>query len=393
MNPTKFQLLICFVLLICASCSTRTQEAESDQKEKVEALDFEALADLLIDRMDLQEGENILLVGLPGRFDPLISGLAERINNSPASYLGAISISDQQPESWSSDYTNASRDLNDAELQDYLKQVDIGIMLPGATPIDRVYGLIQDNLDEGEGRTIHFHWAGAYDLNGETLEISPAIDQFYQEVLFKTDYQKLAANQLTFENEMRGKKITVTTPAGTNISFEIGDRPVTKQSGDASAATAMMARNLIDREMELPAGAIRVAPIEETVNGQVAFPDANWGKTMVTGLILSFEKGKVTNMSAESGMEAVQQVMEQAGESAKSFREFALGMNPRLAIPEENAWIPYYGYGSGIVRLSLGDNTELGGNVSGGFVRWNFFTDATVVVGDDVWVENGKLIK
>ena len=168
---------------------------------------------------------------------------------------------------------------------------------------------------------------------------------------------------------------------------------MTKQSGDASAATVMLARNLIDREMELPSGAIRVAPIETSVNGKIAFPDALWDSTMVTGLVLTFEKGKVVNMEATDGLKVVEQVMEEAGEAARSFREFALGMNPKLAIPAENPWIPYYGYGAGVVRLSLGDNTELGGNVTGGFVRWNFFTDATVRVGEDVWVEDGKLRK
>ena len=60
--------------------------------------------------------------------------------------------------------------------------------------------------------------------------------------------------------------------------------------------------------------------------------------------------------------------------------------------PERFPWIPYYGYGAGVVRLSLGDNSELGGNVTGGYVRWNFFVDATVTVGRDVWVRDGKLL-
>jgi hypothetical protein len=82
--------------------------------------------------------------------------------------------------------------------------------------------------------------------------------------------------------------------------------------------------------------------------------------------------------------------MNAAGPAGRSFREFAMGMNPLLAVPERGPWIPYYGYGSGVVRLSLGDNTELGGNVGGGYVRWNFFTDLTVTVGDHVWVRSGR---
>jgi hypothetical protein len=45
------------------------------------------------------------------------------------------------------------------------------------------------------------------------------------------------------------------------------------------------------------------------------------------------------------------------------------------------------------VRLSLGDNSELGGDVTGGYVRWNFFVDTTVSVGGEVWVRDGKLVK
>jgi L-aminopeptidase/D-esterase-like protein len=41
--------------------------------------------------------------------------------------------------------------------------------------------------------------------------------------------------------------------------------------------------------------------------------------------------------------------------------------------------------------MSLGDNTELGGEVRGGGVRWLFFPDATVVAGDVTLVESGRL--
>jgi hypothetical protein len=71
----------------------------------------------------------------------------------------------------------------------------------------------------------------------------------------------------------------------------------------------------------------------------------------------------------ESGLEHVLQEVALAREAGRAFREFALGFNPLLAIPEHEDWIPYYGYGAGVVRLSLGDNSELGGEVGGGYVR------------------------
>jgi hypothetical protein len=88
----------------------------------------------------------------------------------------------------------------------------------------------------------------------------------------------------------------------------------------------------------------------------------------------------------------VERELANAGDAGRSFREFALGFNPLLSIPTSGErWIPYYGYGAGVVRLSLGDNSELGGKVGGGYVRWNFFTDATVTVGGTTWVTGGRL--
>ena len=44
-----------------------------------------------------------------------------------------------------------------------------------------------------------------------------------------------------------------------------------------------------------------------------------------------------------------------------------------------------------MVRLSLGDNSEVGGKVTGGYVRWNLFLDATLTAGGQTWVRDGQL--
>ena len=149
---------------------------------------------------------------------------------------------------------------------------------------------------------------------------------------------------------------------------------------------------LIDREVELPAGAVRVAPLEDSVEGTVAFPTSQWDGRPAEGLVLRFVKGKVVDVRAAKGKDAVEAEMTRAGDAGRSFREFALGLNPLLTVPERGPWIPYYGYGAGVVRLSLGDNSELGGTVGGGYVRWNFFTDLTVTVGGTTWVKDGVLV-
>lgn len=214
----------------------------------------------------------------------------------------------------------------------------------------------------------------------------------YQRALLQTDYTALSRVLGRFEQALRDGEIRITSPGGTDLRFRIGTRPVNRQDGDASAARAARGQVLIDREIELPAGVARVAPLEDTVEGTIAFAPSQWDSRPVEGLRLHFERGRVVRVEAATGREAVEAEMARAGEAGRRFREFALGFNPLLAVPDREPWIPYYGYGAGVVRLSLGDNSELGGTVGGGYVRWNFFTDLTVIVNGQVWVENGRLV-
>ena len=382
---SSFILLISFCWLACQKKEASTFQIKSFP-------DWEAIATKLLERSDLEAGEKVVLMAQPGSFDPLIFLLAKKIHETGAIYLGTFSVdSSSSPAAWETDFIKQAKGKSKEDLTHHLMQVDLGIMLPGANPLHVEYAAMQDVLKKDEGRTIHFHWSGAYELSGEMREIDSAINEHYQNVFLETDYLKLGTVQRSFEAAIRNQWITVTTPLGTNIKFTIGNRPVTKQDGDASSKRGQL-RNLIDREIELPAGAIRVAPLEETVEGSIAFPNSMWNGQQVEDLVLTFLAGKVVTIKATRGVEAVKAELEAAGTAGHSFREFAMGFNPLLAIPEDKPWIPYYGYGAGVVRLSLGDNSELGGNVEGGYVRWNFFTDATVRVGQEVWVEDGKLL-
>lgn len=358
-----------------------------------DGIDTALVANILVERMQLQPGERMLLVAIPGRSDALVTALRHRFTTARVVDLGVLAPIGEPDASWVTDFTRAAP-KDRAALATYLATVDIAVMMPGVTAQSPIYTGMQDVLRTGKGRTVHFHWEGAYALDGTVLPVTTERGQFYQRVLRDTDYRALGALQAEFERTVRAGPVRVTTPAGTDITFRVGDRPVTKQDGDAGAARARLGRNLIDREVELPAGAVRLAPLEETVNGRIAFPGGTWGGERVEGLVMQISNGRVTGFTATTGSAGVDRELAQAGDAGRSFREFALGFNPLLAIPASGErWIPYYGYGAGIVRLSLGDNSELGGRVGGGYVRWNFFTDATVTVGGTEWVSAGRLVR
>jgi len=397
----RLALSCCLSLIVLAASWACAPESADDAQAATPAaepgLDLEAVAGMLVARMDLQPGERVLLVGQGGgRWDALVPLLREGVAAAGGVDLGAVDVhgavlEGTEPTAFAAELASGPDGWAEA-----LRGVDVAVKLPGAVPDPAVptdvYRVLQDVLRGGQGRTVHFHWAGKTSFEMEELPLDALADRVYQTALLETDYAGLAEKLAAFEAALRQGPVRVTTPAGTDIGFEVGDRPVTRQDGDASAERAAMARNLIDREVELPAGAARVSPLLETVEGSIAFPPAIWGGERVEGLVLHFEGGRVVEVEAASGRDGVLAEMEAGGEAASTFRELAVGLNPLLAIPEGEQWIPYYGYGGGVVRLSLGDNTELGGSVGGGYVRWNFFTDATVTVGGEEWVRDGRLV-
>jgi hypothetical protein len=340
-----------------------------------DGIPHDALANRIVASLKPTAGERVLL-----RYDPNTLGSLEPVLRAKLEAAGA--------KVESLEYGAAP------DLAAKLANTDVYIWLPSAsdadTPPDQ-RELLAKWLDEGRGRQIHFHWnGGTRNVDGTEGAHSTAYDRVYADAL-NIDYAVLKQHQDSAIAALRGGDVRVTTPAGTDLTFRVGDRPFNRQDGDASKARMASARVRVDREIELPAGVIRVAPIEESVSGVIVIPSARFGGSSAEGIRLEFDKGKVVRASAKSGEAALKAFLASAP-GASQFREFGLGFNPKLVVPKGQTFLPYYGYGAGVVRLSLGDNFEVGGAVRGGGVRWMFFPDTTVRVGNTVIVANGKLV-
>jgi hypothetical protein len=365
-------------------------------------LDYPAIAQRIVAQLALKPGERVIEVAHPGLWEPLLPWIRYEVMRAGGVDLGTIDVmADPVPDGWNPEVLARAAEASRTAYKEMFRGVDAAIMMPGATTSHPAYQamqdwLVQDLADRRGRRTVHFHWVengSAYELPGQPLPSRVEIDRLYQHALLATDYAALAERERRFAAALSAGEVHVTSQAGTDLRFRVSDRPINLQDGDASAARAAAGRVLIDKEIELPAGVVRVAPLETSVEGVVAFPASQWDGRPVDGLKLRFEHGRVVEVTATRGREAVEAEMQRAGDAGHSFREFALGLNPLLAVPDRRPWIPYYGYGAGVVRLSLGDNRELGGAVGGGYVRWNFFTDLTVVVGGEVWVRDGHFLR
>lgn len=343
--------------------------------------DYEKCARSIANALQLSAGESVLVKLDTRVFTDLVPQLQNAIRSAGA-HIGGVILAEE---------TSVSSPEELASLRRLFENADVFVWLPELHQGNRsaLSQALNEWLDAGRGRAVHFHWqSGSYPIGMLEIPSQDFIDHVYLAAL------DVKAEELERQHQqaialLRSGPVRVTTPEGTDISFEVGDRPFCSQIGNATRERMQSARTRIDRDIELPAGVLRVAPIEESVNGSVFLPVWRPISTEGRNLILRFARGHVAVQGV--GADKIDQELTAAGGDARMFREFALGFNPLLRIPPEAPFIAYYGYGSGVVRLSLGDNEEMGGANRGGGVYWNFLHNATVSVGEQLLVKDGEL--
>jgi hypothetical protein len=346
-------------------------------------LNYDRMAARIVDSLALEKGERVIVRYDPGYFHEITGPLKKRIASRGAIVSAEI------------EYLKPPATGN-GRLARALKSADVYLWMPlrdelYVSPAEQQ--ALADWLKEGGAyREIHFHWSGGSVLADGLPTVHPAaFDRLYEAAL-DIDYGALAARQDRLIAALRQGALRITTPDGTDLTLRAGSRPMNKQDGDASPARARRARMKVDREIELPAGVVRVAPEENTVNGTLVVPEARFGGVIARGIRFHIASGKVTGFEAAENRAAVEAELKSGGPAGYRFREIGIGVNPRLSVPAGSKILPYYGYGDAVVRLSLGDNEELAGGVQGNWRRWFFFPVSNITSESGPIVRDGKLL-
>jgi hypothetical protein len=396
-------------LIACLICGTTlTAYAQSVLPQRT--IDYKALAERIVEQLQLEPGEKVIALAQPGMFEEFIPHFRYAVMKTGAIDMGIIDVLDPPyPADWDPEIIRKGyADATDAYVE-MLEDIDAAVMMPGANPVLPAYKALQLLLIEkgGPRRTIHFHWTDPYSPSGNTtgltgINVLPGhppppmqvIDSVYQNAVLNTDLEALDKHQDAFIAALKDGEVHVTSPAGTDLKLRVGGRDIIQQNGDASAARMRSGAPFLDREIEIPGGAVRVAPVEDSVQGQVVYPYSAWNEHSVRNATIIYENGKIVGMRADEGEEHLRAELERAPEDGKWFREFGLGFNPLLSWEKTPGWIAYYGYGAGVVRLAIGNNAELGGLITGRYLRWrDLLIDCTVTIDGEVWLKDGKFVR
>jgi hypothetical protein len=256
-------------------------------------------------------------------------------------------------------------------------------------------------LTEWPGRCVHFHWF--HDPNNPDPDdpANKAIDLVYQEAVLGLDYGRLGKTMHSLAARMAEQEIRVTNPAGTDLRFRT-TRRFHINDGDGSKRKAAAATCARDREEEIPCGALRTIPETDSVNGVIAFkqgfgfPSMGYGlevdKWLTQGLRFVFQAGRVVRVETDGDQKELDHEWSNQTGDKDRLGEFVLGCNPLLRPVPGSTFQPYYGFGEGKLRLTMGENLESGGRYRSSMHRWLMFTDADIQVDGEPLVAHGRFV-
>jgi leucyl aminopeptidase (aminopeptidase T) len=355
--------------------------------------DWTRVAHLVVnDALRLAPGERVLIHADPTYFPALTEAVRIEINRAGGVEAAVHMLHPPGLERVRRELRRredpALRTMEDRAIAELFALADVYIWLPTSWAYN--VGQTEEIIKTWPGRAVHFHWIMDVSMDAGLFR---RLSELYDAALW-LDYAALTAHQRRVVAALRDGEIEVTDPRGTRLRFELRDAHFHLGNGDASKAFINgYARpgSARDREVELPAGAIRTVDVQRA-EGVLVTPPETFAGRQVGSVRLTFADNRITEFTSEHHAGWLEAAWRSQSGDRDRFGEFNVGVNPKLAVLPGLPAIPYYGYGAGVIRVSVGDNAESGGPYRSSYHQWFFLTDATVRANGRPVIEHGRLV-
>ena len=373
--------------------------------------DWAAIATQIVERtLQLERGERVVYLADPNEcpqlFEEVRAAVLRRGGIEQATILGwSRRLAEQRTGGGSLD-PEVSR-LERAAHLDLMRTSDIFMWLPTSFDWPEAISTWESEwvLARWPGRGVHFHWfpdAGS----PPDHPVHRELERVYERAILELDYAALAERQRRLVDAIRGRIIRVTTPGGTDVTLECPkDGWYCRNDGDQSHAKAATATAARDREEELPCGAVRLIPSEDSARGLVKLKGSisghtwNWNGTgldltkLGDDLEIVFAGGRITELRSRTHQRELDQLRPSLRGDWDRVGEIVFGTNPLLETPRDAKMPAYWAFGDGGFRIHLGHNWESGGHYDSDlYVNLFFMTTTITVQGGDTIVRDGRLL-
>lgn len=390
------------IVALVVSLASLTALSQADAQSTT----YQQLAHRIItSSVQVQPGEVVLITG--GKHTiPVMEALA--IEAQKAGGLVTITLnSDKVIRSQYMDVPEKYLSIEPRYNTEWLRHVDVLITLPPTSDVKaldsgvsaRRLGLIskaQDFatplVDRMNFRELDIFYPTVERADSYHVSRSKYLDMMWAAI--EADYDKITARGTAIKRVFeRGHRVHITSPAGTDVTFALAQRPVWLSAGTITRAMAK-GRTFGYREVTLPDGAVQVAPLENSANGKVVVARALCRFKVISNISFTFTNGVAHDFQAQHGRQCFDELQRASGGPVNTIGWFAIGLNPAMKQFEENGAAYFPGNDAGGVNINIGENEWLGGGnkTTGGFTYPFNIKNATVTVDGVKIVDGGKLV-
>lgn len=205
------------------------------------------------------------------------------------------------------------------------------------------------------------------------------------------DYAALQKTAAAAKGKLAGKEITIISPHGTRLT--VGVEPNAAFANDGVISDDKVKAGGAAVMVYLPAGEAYTRTKPGTANGKVVVPSLVYESEPISDLMLTFEKGKLTTMTAKpgKGFDRLQANYKAATDGKDQLSIIDLGVNPAVRFPKAARDVPYPA--AGVVTVCLGNDSWANGTNKSSFGLPAVLRDATLTVDGKVVVKDGELVK
>jgi len=364
--------------------------------------DYERIAENIVkNSLEVQPGEVVLLYGTPAEIDllgamyvavskaggqPAISiGIPEAekkaIMETPLDYLGQI------PVNYLMQLKIADCIFNTGSLQDPGLYADVPEERLAASR--KGNSAIQETTRAAKFRGVSLGQTGGIpspafaDMHGASYQ--EMMEMFWNSV--STDYDQMTRTGKMLREQLNtGSNIHITSETGTDLHFRLDHYPVKVNCGRCLENDNMFGPSMA----YLPAGEVYACVDPTSARGTVVVPSVTYRGNVVEDLKLTFEEGRIKEISARQNGELIQKSLEMGTGDKDVLSVVDIGINPE-SHPLENS--DYYSWEmAGMITITTGINQWAGGDVVSDMGLTLHLAHSSLDIDGNELIHNGKLM-
>ncbi len=396
MKP-KSLIIFCTVVLLLVFTAVGTLSGIGEAKKT----DYDSIADKIVNyALEVKPGETVIISGTPAEMD-ILSALVVAVAKAGGNPTVQISIPEAN-----------KRAIMETSIE-YLKITPTyGLMQMRAVDCFINTGSIQDPklfadvpeeklaatreasrpLNEAF-RLAHFRSVSLGQTGGiPTKAYAESQGANYDEMLkmfwnaVDTDYKEMLAKAKIISKILTpGRKIKLTSTAGTNITFKVGNFSAKTNCGRYHETVSASG----PAQVWLPAGEVYVCVDPTSATGKVVVPSTTFRGIQIKNLRMTFENGRISDLKADKNGELIKKSLDMSSGDKDVLSIVDIGLNPNSQ-PLEGA--NYYSWEmEGMISIQIGNNYWAGGDVESDIGLSFHLPNTTLEIDGKTVAERGKL--